>query len=131
MPLLGSKAALGVLKVHPNTKSLFTPEQMTLLESCAEQIALALEADKLSQRKKQIEVQTEIDRVRNALLQYLSQDLRAPLASLFVCIGSIRSLERQLTPSEVNYFLNHISVQAQELERIINTLCELLVSKSV
>ncbi len=46
IPLLASKGVIGVLRVQPKTNELFSPEQMRLLESCANQIALSLEVDR-------------------------------------------------------------------------------------
>lgn len=47
VPLVASRKSIGVLRVCPNQPSrLFTPEQMQLLESCVNQIALAIEVDK-------------------------------------------------------------------------------------
>ena len=47
VPLFTSQKPLGVLRISPNhPERLFTPEQMLLLESCASQIALAIEVDR-------------------------------------------------------------------------------------
>ncbi|TAK73091.1 MAG: sensor histidine kinase KdpD [Gammaproteobacteria bacterium] len=45
VPLLTSKGVMGVLSISPPTERLFTPEQMHLLEACANQIALAIEVE--------------------------------------------------------------------------------------
>ncbi|KTD01024.1 DUF4118 domain-containing protein [Fluoribacter gormanii] len=48
IPLLGARGTMGVLRVQPSKKNDFTtPEKIQLLESCANQIALALEVDSL------------------------------------------------------------------------------------
>ncbi len=47
MPLIASQQTIGVLRIVPKTKRLFTPDQMYLLEACSNQIALALEVDKI------------------------------------------------------------------------------------
>ncbi len=47
IPLLASRQPIGVLRVCPSQpQRLFTPEQMQLLESCVNQIALAIEVDR-------------------------------------------------------------------------------------
>ena len=51
MPLPGSQGTLGVLRVQPRTKRLFTPEQIRLLEACTNQIASVLEVDQLHEIK--------------------------------------------------------------------------------
>jgi two-component system sensor histidine kinase KdpD len=53
VPLLTSQGSIGVLKVRPlEPQHLLTPEQMQLLESCANQTALALEVDRLHEHHK-------------------------------------------------------------------------------
>lgn len=46
VPLLASIGTIGVLRIQPRNQLLFTPEQMRLIEACANQIALALEVDR-------------------------------------------------------------------------------------
>lgn len=55
IPLLGARhATLGVLRIHPNhSEKLVSPEKMLLIESCAYQIALALEVDRFQEQKQQ------------------------------------------------------------------------------
>lgn len=49
LPLIASQEVMGVLRIRPlNKERLYTPEEMRLLESNANQIALALEVDKLA-----------------------------------------------------------------------------------
>ena len=70
IPMLVSRGSVGVLRVEPiQAGSLFTPEQMHLLENCANQIALALEVDILQEQNKKLELKTEADRVRSIFLQ--------------------------------------------------------------
>lgn len=53
IPLTGTKGTIGVLRVLPLDKHNFsTPEKIQLLESCAHQIALALEVDSLQEEYK-------------------------------------------------------------------------------
>ncbi|PWY55091.1 sensor histidine kinase KdpD [Legionella qingyii] len=52
IPLLGARRTMGVLRVQPSKKNDFiTPEKIQLLESCANQIALALEVDSLQEEQ--------------------------------------------------------------------------------
>lgn len=48
LPLLGTRGILGVLRIYPvDPDYLSSPEQIQLLEACVNQIALALEVDRL------------------------------------------------------------------------------------
>jgi two-component system sensor histidine kinase KdpD len=55
IPLLGARhATLGVLRIHPNhSEQLVSPEKILLIESCAYQIALALEVDRFQETTNQ------------------------------------------------------------------------------
>jgi two-component system sensor histidine kinase KdpD len=53
IPLFALKGTIGVLRVRPmQPQKLFTPEQMQLLEDCANQIALSVEVDRIHDHKK-------------------------------------------------------------------------------
>ena len=47
VPLLASRGTIGVLRLRPKMAHQFTPEELRLLDICANQIALALEVDRL------------------------------------------------------------------------------------
>lgn len=50
IPLLGSRGTMGVLRIQPfKSDDWATPEKIQLLESCANQIALAMEVDSLQE----------------------------------------------------------------------------------
>lgn len=129
VPLLTTQGSLGVLKIHPFKETLLTPEQINLLEACAKQIGLVLEADSIHERKKQIELQTEIDRVRNALLQYVSQDIQVPLELLFSYLSTIKELNYSLNSMQLRQFVVGMHEQVQELERLLNTLFQITDKK--
>ena len=57
VPLLGARGPVGVVKVRPRQPdSLLISEQLRLLESCASQIALALEVDRLQETARETQV---------------------------------------------------------------------------
>ncbi|MCW8408167.1 DUF4118 domain-containing protein [Legionella sp. PATHC035] len=52
IPLLGARGTMGVLRVQPTKNNdCTTPEKIQLLESCANQIALAIEVDSLQEEQ--------------------------------------------------------------------------------
>ncbi|WP_392536527.1 DUF4118 domain-containing protein [Legionella sp. 227] len=52
IPLLGARGTMGVLRVQPTKNDDYTtPEKIQLLESCANQIALAIEVDSLQEEQ--------------------------------------------------------------------------------
>jgi len=72
IPLLASIGPVGVLRIQPNQQQPFTHEQLQFIDICANQIALALEVDRLEDRVRKDEIQAAIDRVRKTMLQSVS-----------------------------------------------------------
>jgi K+-sensing histidine kinase KdpD len=67
--------------------------------------------------------QTELERLRNAILSSLSHDLRTPLTSL---VGASAALcENGLEPLERNQFSRMVASEALRLNRLVNSLLEL------
>jgi two-component system sensor histidine kinase KdpD len=73
----------GVLAVLPEQlDQVFLPEQQRLLETCAAQIALALERVHYVEVAQDAIVAMESERLRNSVLSVISHDLRTPLTTL-------------------------------------------------
>ena len=130
IPLSASKSTVGVLRVQPKMKSLFRPEQMRLLEACANQIALALEVDNLEEKTHKSEIQTEINRVRNALLQAVSQDLHAPLRSIMGSASTQIEMGNKLNADKNLKLARNIFSESEQLSRLINNLLQISYMES-
>jgi len=131
VPLLASQATMGVLRIRPKHKDkLFTPEQMNFLETCAHQIALTIEVDRLQEKKKQSEIEIEIDHTRNVLLQSVSQDLRAPLANIMLSASNQMQLANELSPEHVKKIGQNIYSESEQLSRLINNLLQITYLES-
>jgi two-component system sensor histidine kinase KdpD len=98
VPLLGTKGVVGVFKIHPrDTELLLIPEQLHLLESCANQIALALEVDRLQDKERETEITIQTERLRAALFSSLSHELQNPLAMIVRLINKITKKSNTLS----------------------------------
>lgn len=124
LPLLTSHGAIGVLRILPKQQPLFPPEKMRFLEACANQIALALEVDRLQEQTKKSELKTETDRVRNTLLQSVSHDLRVPLVSIMAAASMQIEMAKQLKPDENIKLAKNIYLETEQLSRLINNLLQ-------
>ena len=83
LPLPGSQATIGVLVVEKFEASpALSVEQQPLLEAMADQLALALERVRMSQRVNQAQIDAERAAMRNTLLASISHDLRTPLTAI-------------------------------------------------
>ncbi|MFI4954387.1 MAG: GAF domain-containing protein, partial [Gammaproteobacteria bacterium] len=120
VPLLTSHGSVGVLKVHPlDPQHLLTPEQMQLLESCANQIALALEVDRLQEQAKKAELQAETSRVRDKMLETVSHDLDAPLSTLLKVANSLMTMGNRLDALKIEELAKGIYSELDEVNRLI------------
>ncbi|HEX9074461.1 MAG TPA: DUF4118 domain-containing protein, partial [Anaerolineae bacterium] len=122
MPLTGSHGTVGVLGVQPaNTLHVGLPEQMHLLETFANQTALAIERANLVEESQKAKVQIETERMRNALLSSISHDLKTPLAAI---TGAASSLIEDTT-GECRDLAQTIAEEADRLNRLIRNLLDM------
>jgi two-component system sensor histidine kinase KdpD len=82
LPLVTSQGTLGVMRVRPHQPGSQTPDQLRLLETFANQTALVIERAHLAREAARTQMHIEMERVRNVLLNSLSQDLKTPLATI-------------------------------------------------
>ncbi|MCK7491420.1 MAG: GAF domain-containing protein [Comamonadaceae bacterium] len=80
LPLFTSSRTVGVLGILPGPASmLLDQEQLHILESFANQTAIALEKALLAEETQQAILKAEREALRNTLLSSVSHDLRTPL----------------------------------------------------
>lgn len=126
VPLLTPQGTAGVLRVKPlQPQHLLSPEQMRLLEACANQIALAIEVDRLHEQAHKSKVEIETDKARSALLQYISHDLRTPLVSILGNASTLIEMASALDEFKVNKIGTDIFYEAEELSRLINNMLKI------
>ena len=96
LPLKAPMRTRGVLAVCPEqVQQLFLPEQQRLLDTCAAQIALAIERVHYVEVAQDALVSMESERLRNSLLSAISHDVRTPLT---VIVGLAGTLQDPLLP---------------------------------
>ncbi len=122
LPLTASHGTVGVLGVQPSHPSqIAAPEQMHLLETFANQTALAIERANLVEESQRAKVQIETERTRNALLSSISHDLKTPLAAI---TGAASSLIDDTT-GECRDLALTIAEEADRLNRLIRNLLDM------
>lgn len=126
VPLMASQGAVGVLKVHPMQPDLLLiPEEMHLLEICANQLALALEVDRLQDENKNKELKVETDRVRNSLLQSVSHDLRTPILTVMGAANTLMETSSKLDTKKIKKLATNMYFELEQLNRLINNLLQM------
>lgn len=88
-PIKGQNKMLGVIGIACLEENTLSENEKILLQSVSTQIALALEREDLYEKKRQINLETETERVRGNLLRSISHDLRTPLTGILGSVSTI------------------------------------------
>jgi two-component system, OmpR family, sensor histidine kinase KdpD len=127
LPLVGSMGAIGVVAVRPkDTGLLLDPEQLHLLESLVNQVALSIERTRLSEEAQQAHVRVETERMRNAILSSVSHDLRTPLATITGAASSLLDERSQLKATDRLELCRSIYREADRLDRLLKNLLDMM-----
>lgn len=119
LPLLSSESSLGVLKIQPKDHILYSPEQMRLLESCINQLSLALDVDRLQEKTRKKELKIEVDSARNTLLKTISDHLNFPLKVILTAMRSSSERKVEIDRSKINDELGKVSLINNNILQII------------
>ncbi|MFN8505278.1 DUF4118 domain-containing protein [Kouleothrix sp.] len=126
LPLLGVQGGVGVLGLKPaQPQRVIAPHQRHLLETFANQIALALERAQLADEAQRQRVQAETERLRSTLLSTISHDLRTPLASITGAASVLADQEAMLPPATRQELALAISDEADRLNRLVTNLLDM------
>jgi two-component system sensor histidine kinase KdpD len=126
LPMVGTHGAIGVVAVRPSTPSqLLYPEQLHLLETLVNQIALALERARLAEATQRAQVETETERMRNAILSSISHDLRTPLATITGAASGLLDEPGSMTETSRRELAGAIFEEANRLERLVKNLLDM------
>ncbi len=126
LPLLGSEGPVGVVAVQSSRgNDLFDPEQLHLLETFANQVALAFERARSTEETQEAHVQTETERMRNAVLSSVSHDLRTPLAAIVGASRDLLNENRPLEPAIRQELIRSISHEAGRLDRLLKNVLDM------
>jgi len=100
-------------------------EQTRLLAAAADQIAQAVQRDRLATAAAETEIARRSDALRSALLDSVSHDLRTPLASIRAAAGSIADASIDLGPTERRAAARSIDEEAERLNRLVGSLLDM------
>lgn len=126
VPLLASRGIVGVLGMRLGDPHLFdAPDQWHLLETFANQIALAAERGLLAEEAQAAQVSVESERLRNTLLSSVSHDLRTPLAAITGGTSTLLDPPARLDESGRRELLQTMHEEADRLDRLVQNLLEM------
>ncbi len=127
LPLVGSTGSIGVVAVRPTESTrLSDTDQLHLLESLVNQVALAIERTRLSEEAQQAHVRVETERMRNAILSSVSHDLRTPLATITGAASSLLDEQGHIDPPARLELSRSIYREANRLDRLLKNLLDMM-----
>ncbi len=126
LPMRTARGPVGVVGVQMTTDAdLPTPATMRLLETLADQAAVALERTTLAADMETSKVAGERERLRTALLTSLSHDLRTPLVSIMGAASSLVTLDGVLDSTNRRDLAQTIQDEAERLNRFVQNLLDM------
>ncbi|MCR6630559.1 MAG: sensor histidine kinase KdpD [Magnetospirillum sp.] len=126
LPLKTGRGPVGVLGVQMmEDADMPSPAQLRLLETLADQAAVAIERTTLAADIETARVATERERLRAALLSSLSHDLRTPLVSIMGAAGTMLSYDESLDHASRRDLAQTIQDEAERLNRFVQNLLDM------
>jgi two-component system sensor histidine kinase KdpD len=103
----------------------FGEAERRVLATFANQAALAVEQGQRDEERHHAEALVETDRLRTALLNSVSHDLRTPLASIKASASSLLDEEVSWDAEQRREFLTTIDTEADRLTRLVHNLLDM------
>jgi two-component system, OmpR family, sensor histidine kinase KdpD len=127
VPLRAGAEPVGALVVVAGGPGspIFGEAERRLLATFANQAALAVEQGRQEDERARTRALEEIDRLRTALLNSVSHDLRTPLASIKASASSLLDPEVEWNQRERHEFLVTIDEEADRLTRLVHNLLDM------
>jgi two-component system sensor histidine kinase KdpD len=124
--LRAGEQTLGDLRVAlaPQQTSL-NGNQQQLLETLANQAALALERSRLAQAAARAEALAESDRLKSTLISAVSHDLRTPLAAITAAADELMAEDVQWSAAAILDFAQIIKGEATQLYHLVSNMLDL------
>ncbi len=96
-----------------------------ILSAAADQLGQVVRRDRLAAEATAAEVARQSDRLKSALLDSVSHDLRTPLASIRASAGSLLDPEIEWSAAEQRAALRVIDGEAERMNRLVRNLLDL------
>jgi len=122
IPLNGERGPVGVLAVRWESVGEWDVGQLHLLETFANQLAVAVERTNLAKDSHESAIEAEGERLRSTLLSSVSHDFRTPLA---VISGAAEQLRERLKSGRERELADSIAEEASRLERQVRNLLDM------
>jgi len=126
VPLRGARDIVGVLAWRPPEGAPpIEPEQQHLLETFANQAALAVERAHLADEAEQSRVRAETEAMRASLLASVSHDLRTPLTTIRGSAEALLTADHALDADARRALASDIADESERLGRLVANLLDM------
>jgi two-component system sensor histidine kinase KdpD len=126
IPMITRDREVGRIVVIPDGgRSVLGPDERSVIETVANQMALAIEGMRLSSEAQEARVEAETNRSRAALFSSVTHDLRTPLASITASVTSLLEDEQAMRQADRRELLETIRQEAERLNRLVGNLLDL------
>lgn len=122
IPVISHDEYCGIIGILCVNNSPLDEEIMVYVEMVITQMALALERQELADKKSEITIQAEKEKIRSTLLSAVSHDLRTPLTSISGSCMTILENHQTLPVERKVEMLQHIDHDAKWLIRMVENL---------
>lgn len=125
IPLTGSQDCMGAIAVQaPSMEWLLQPAQRQWFENCANQLALALERDRMVVDAADARIQAESEKVRSTLLSSVSHDLKTPLSAIAGAASTLQRIEPAADGTR-RELLETIAEEASRLNGLLDNILQI------
>jgi two-component system sensor histidine kinase KdpD len=126
VPLRNVRGRVGVVGILPQDRHRFVdPDQRSMLDVFATQIASALDRARLAEEAQDAQVQMQAERLRSALLSSVSHDLRTPLAVITGSASALVQKDAVLSADARQDLAVTIHEEAERLNRLVRNLLDM------
>ncbi|MFG1395416.1 DUF4118 domain-containing protein [Roseixanthobacter pseudopolyaromaticivorans] len=123
LPLRARNAQVGVIGIEfAGPAGPLDPESAVLLDTLADQTAVALDRSALADEMAGVKSAAETERVRNILLASISHDFRTPLSSILGAATALIDYGTRIAPEQRRDLLSQVREEAEHLDGMVRNL---------